>query len=213
MRPLGPWLEPITQDRASSFRFKAPWIATLDLLSKETELLGAQLVVLQIDVREGDVRRDGMLRANAKVDFPGVRVSFDSVHGPLTYATDAYEQVYSGAPPGWQANIRAIALALGALRAVDRYGVTSRGEQYTGWRAIEAGPAAGQSFGSAEEAAHWLAEEAGHPTGGVRMLADPGYRREILRSVVMKHHPDRGGARADWDRYEAARQLVEESSR
>lgn len=40
----------------------------------------------------------------------------------------------------WQINLRAIALGLEALRKLDRYGITSRGEQYTGWRAIEATP-------------------------------------------------------------------------
>lgn len=208
IRPLGPWLEPVTKDRRSAYRFSAPWLSTLQLLGRETELLGAPLVVLQVDVTEGDIRRDGMLRANAKVDFPGVRVAFDSVHGPLTYATDTYGS--------WQANIRAVALALEALRAVDRYGVTSRGEQYTGWRAIEAAPTS--TFATADEAARWLAEQAGAPNGadgvGVqRILTDPEWRRKVLHAVVMKHHPDRGGDRADWDRYEVARQLVEAGAR
>jgi hypothetical protein len=35
-----------------------------------------------------------------------------------------------------EANVRAIALALEALRKVDRYGVTKRGEQYAGWKAL-----------------------------------------------------------------------------
>lgn len=205
MRPLGPWTDPVTMDRRSAARFTAPWISTLQLLGRETELLGAPLVVLQVDVREGDIRRDGMLRANSKVDFPGVRVAFDSVHGPLTYATDAYTS--------WQANIRAIALGLEALRAVDRYGVSSRGEQYRGWLALEAGPAS--SFETTEEAARWLAEQAGapDPTSAQRVLTDPDWRRKVLHAVVMQHHPDRGGDRADWDRYEAARQLVEAGAR
>lgn len=139
IRPLGTWTDPVTKNRASSSRFRASWQSTLDLLARETEMLGAPLVVMQIDVTEGDLRRDGMLRAGAKVNFPGVRVSFDSKHGPLTYATDAYDRQYSGDMPGWQANVRALALALEALRAVDRYGVTKRGEQYCGWLAIEAG--------------------------------------------------------------------------
>lgn len=138
IRPLGEWLGPITDSRHSSGRFKAAWSSTLDLLGRETEMLGATLVVIQVDVTDGELRRDGMLRANAKVGFPGVRVSFDSRYGPLTYATDAYEQRYHADPAGWQANVRAIALALEALRAVDRYGVTSSGEQYVGWQAIGA---------------------------------------------------------------------------
>ncbi len=90
--------------------------------------------MLQIDIREQALRLDGGLRANARpVDFPGVRISFESKHGPLTYATDTHEF--------WQHNVRGIALGLQALRAVDRYGVTKRGEQYTGWKALPAGQA------------------------------------------------------------------------
>ncbi len=62
-----------------------------------------------------------------------------SLHGPLRYATDAHERQYAGlGMEGWQADVGAIALALTALRAVDRYGVSRRGEQYTGWRALPA---------------------------------------------------------------------------
>jgi hypothetical protein len=39
----------------------------------------------------------------------------------------------------WQHNVYAIAKSLEALRLVDRYGVTRRGEQYTGWKALPAG--------------------------------------------------------------------------
>jgi hypothetical protein len=42
----------------------------------------------------------------------------------------------------WQDNLRAIALGLEALRKVDRYGITKNSEQYTGWKQLEAGPAA-----------------------------------------------------------------------
>ncbi len=132
IQPIGNWTDPVTKGRASQYRFRATWTDTLDLLIGEAEQLGATLVVLQVDCAPGDIRRDGMLYAKARVGFPGVRVSFDSRHGPLTYATDAYET--------WQANVRALALALQALRAVDRYGVTRRGQQYTGWLAIEARP-------------------------------------------------------------------------
>jgi hypothetical protein len=53
----------------------------------------------------------------------------------LVYATDAC--VY------WQHNVRSIALGLEALRAVDRYGITRKGEQYAGFRAaLSAGSAA-----------------------------------------------------------------------
>ncbi len=187
IRPLGTWTDKVTEDRASSARFRATWPSTLDLLQRETAALGADLVVLQIDVTDGDLRRDGMLRANARVNFPGVRVSFESRFGPLTYATDAYEQRYSNDPPAWQANVRALALALEALRAVDRYGVTKRGEQYRGWLAIAADPAE-----MTREAAQTLLDS----YGGVR-------------EAVKATHPDRpGGNRDAFEQVQEARRVL-----
>jgi len=126
IRPLGPWLEAVTQDRPRD-RFRAAWSDTLDLIGRETAHLDAKLVVIQIDVSEGDLRLDGMLRANAKVGLPGVRVSFESRHGSLTYATDAYAH--------WQANVRAVALTLQGLRKVDEFGLR-RAAQYEGFNAL-----------------------------------------------------------------------------
>ncbi|HET8643243.1 MAG TPA: hypothetical protein VFM37_15000 [Pseudonocardiaceae bacterium] len=193
--PLGAWLGPETAERVPARRFSAPWPSTLDLLGRETYLLGATLVVLQLDVRDGDVRRDGMLRVGARVGHPGVRVSFDSGHGPLTYSSDAYD--------GWQANVRAVALALQALRAVDRYGVSRSGEQYRGWRAIE-GPA-GQM--SVDTAARLLAD-AGDVTPA-QVLADADTRARAYRRAARTHHPDAGGDPATFLRLTAAKELLD----
>lgn len=209
LRPLQGWPYPKTERRRSA-QFRSTWRQTQTLLRTEVEYLGGQLVVVEFDVVGGETafRVDGSLRANAKeTGFPGVRVSFTSRHGPLTYATDKYECPYSGQPPSWQANVRAIALSLEALRAVDRHGVTRRGEQYRGWHAVEAAP--GSSFLTADAAARWLAQQAGGPPEGGRILADAEWRRKVLRTVAMRVHPDHGGARADWDRYDEARRLVE----
>lgn len=206
IRPLGPWLEPITSDRWGSHRFKADWSSTLDLLQRETLMLGAYQVVLQVDVTEGELRRDGMLRANAKVGFPGVRVSFDSMHGPLTYATDAYEQQINSSLPSWQANIRAIALALEALRAVDRYGVSRRGQQYTGWTALDSKPAEMTREQAAEFIAHWAADDRFAAAG---ILVDPVVRDAALKAAARRAHPDRSGGDHDtMSRLTAARERL-----
>ena len=152
IRPLVAWTDPETPVRRSSSRFKASWADTLEFLSAEISKVGGkEPVVLQVNVTEGDIRLDGMLRANAKVGHPGVVVSFDSDFGPLRYATDAYEKDWSHGMPSWQANIRAIALTLEALRAIDRWGVSKRGEQYTGWKALPSGGSV--TFPSADRAA------------------------------------------------------------
>lgn len=202
IRPLGHWTDPVTHDRRPSLIFRASWQDTIDLLTYEARRLGAEMLVLQVDANETDIRRDGMLRARARVDFPGVAVSFESDHGPLRYATDAYEQRYSGDMPGWQANVRAIALALQALRAVDRYGVTKRGEQYVGWRQLPAGAAS--RFESADDALRWVQKQARihAPT------ADFATPSGLYRFLAKRLHPDVAGDRADWDRLDQARQLL-----
>jgi hypothetical protein len=199
IRPLGPWTEPVTKERRSSARFRADWASTLKFLAYETELLGADLVVVQVDADEDDIRRDGMLRARARVGFPGVRVSFTSRHGPLMYATDTYESCYSDGPPGWQANVRAIALALEALRAVDRYGVSKRGEQYTGWRAITAGGSPDPTM-TPQEAAYLIAHTAALSGGRWTVhdvFTDPTARGDAYRLAARANHPDAAGGTAE----------------
>lgn len=204
IEPLGPWTRPETDPRASSGRFRASWDDTLALLLREIDhLQPTDAIAVRVDIEAGDVRRDGMLRARARVGFPGVIVSFTSdIHGPLTYATDAYEQRWHGDLPGWQANLRAIALSLEALRAVDRYGVTSSGEQYVGWRAIAPAGSPG-SFASADEALRWVAAQAdGHDDASIESP------RSAYRAAARRLHPDRGGDPADWARLNEAHQLL-----
>jgi len=210
IRPLGLWTRPVTAARRSSGVFQADWDATLTLLRDEIEHLdGEYPIMIQADIKEADLRVDGMLKTRAQVGpFPGVIVSFGSRFGSLQYASDAYEQRYSGQVPGWQANVRAVALALEALRAVDRYGVSKRGEQYTGWKALEAPRA---EFASADEAARWMRAYA---TGQLDLtLGDQVQTRDLYRLMAKLMHPDRGAPRAEWDRLNNARQLLTTAGR
>lgn len=196
-RPLQ-WAGPITpaEQRRSRWAFRAGWSDTLRLLEDELWRLDADRVVVEADFRERDLRRDGMPRADARQpEFPGVRIAFDSKHGPLVYATDAYEF--------WQHNVRAVALSLEALRAVDRYGVTKRAEQYTGWRAIGVGPATPMDTGPMTEAQarDLLLALVGVPNGDNSDLA-------LYRRAVKIAHPDQGGSRAVWDQVQEARKAL-----
>jgi hypothetical protein len=200
VRPLELWTDPETSPRRGSQIFKASWRDTLELLGDEVGKLGGDLVVMQLDVREGDIRQDGMLRANAKVGHPGVAISFESSFGPLRYATDAHERQSGYAKlDGWQANVRAIALSLTALRAVDRYGVSRRGEQYTGWKALPVGGRV--TFPSADEALRWMAAQDDAD-------ALPANAGTIYGNLARRFHPDAGGDPDDWDRLSAARLLL-----
>jgi hypothetical protein len=199
-RPLE-WTGPVTPAASrKQATFRATYPATLELLFSEAEKLGARELILQVDVFERDIRTDGLPRSNARFgESPAVIVSFESRHGPLRYATDAFTQ--------WQDNLRAIALSLEALRAVDRYGVSRRGEQYAGWRALEAGN--GQAFASADAAERWMR---GQLTAriGAHSVREP---RELYRGLAKLMHPDAGGDPADWDRLDAARQLLTTAGR
>lgn len=211
-RPLG-WTGPSTpaDQRSSRWTFKASWQSTLDLLERELGYLDAADLVIEADFMERDIRLDGMPRGNARQPVhPGVRIAFDSKHGPLIYATDSCAF--------WQHNVRSIALGLEALRAVDRYGVTKRGEQYTGWKQLGSGIAvpAGQTvFPSPEAAARWLMETyraaGGQEYGPVAwplLITVQDVRRTVYRKVARTHHPDSGGTREQWNRLDTAIRLL-----
>lgn len=54
----------------------------------------------------------------------------------ISAAADKSRQIYgTDCCVFWEHNVRSIALGLQALRAVDRYGISRRGEQYAGFRA------------------------------------------------------------------------------
>lgn len=187
-RPLGLWTEGDTEARRGRSVFKATWPDTLRLLQYELGYLEAETVVLQADFRESDLRVDGTIRANARQPHhPGVRVAFGSCHGPLTYATDSCAF--------WQHNVRSIALGLAALRAVDRYGVTRRGEQYTGWAQLGPGAATPMNGAMSRDEAFALVVRL-HPaalstTDVADLAADPDLLRRVFRLARAQVHPDR----------------------
>jgi hypothetical protein len=156
------------------------------MLARELRALNARDVVLQIAMDERDLRLDGLPRANAHASHPGVVLAFESRHGPLKFAVDTFRS--------WEDNLRAIALGMEALRKVDRYGVTKRGEQYTGWKALPAGDPVHdntEGLATAEEALVF-----------VFSLVDDLYdyddvegafRQEAVRLAIRRTHPDQGG--------------------
>lgn len=181
-RPLT-WAGPSTPPdlRRSRYQFKAPYSDTLARLDHELVALGASEAVVEADFRVQDIRLDGLPRANARTPLhPGVRVAFESRHGPLIYATDAYEL--------WQHNLRAITLGLEALRAVDRYGITRSGEQYRGWTAIESAPTM-----TRDDAADRLLNLAGWARHDAPML--PTTIDKAYRAAARRCHPDTGGSK------------------
>lgn len=180
-RPIQ-WTGPSTpaDQRRSRGTFRASWDNTLTLLDYELVCLAASDVVIEADLTAADIRMDGMPRLNARQpQFPGVRLAFASKFGPLIYATDVHQF--------WQHNVRAIALGLEALRAVDRYGVTKRGEQYTGWAALPAAPPPDPR----RDAAVTLVSMGGGDVD--RVMTDSEYRAVVYRRAARAAHPDHFG--------------------
>jgi hypothetical protein len=181
--------------------FRGPWGSTLALATYELNCLGARQAVLEVQLAAGesDLRLDGGIRANARMLTPRVRVSFESRYGPLSYATGRFSD--------WQSNVRAVVLSLEALRKVDRYGVSRRGEQYTGWRAIEAGPAGAMTV---EQAAKLLAGEAGLNQVPEELVEQPSYVKAAYRATARRLHPDVGGTDpALWQQIREAKAVLD----
>ena len=199
-RPLTVWPGEATPaaERTRS-RFEAGYADTLDLLKRELGYLDARDVVLQVDVDEYHVRRDGYLRSGAKPRSPGVVLAFGSKYGPQEYATDVFTE--------WEANLRAIALGLSDLRRIDRYGIAKRGEQYRGWTALPPGEG-GSAVRTREEAARIILDAANWT--GKDPWGDPAATKTAIRRALKNSHPElRGGSSVDFDRVVAARTFFE----
>src|SRR5690606_33491544 len=146
-----------------------------------------------------------MPRANARQPLdPGLRLAFDSLHGPLLYQCDSVD--------GWQANVRSIALGLEALRAVDRYGITRHAEQYTGWRQIGAGPSIVPDAPLSRQKAAEIVLRAARVTTNDRTVAHDvdallSGRLDVVtitRRAQRAAHPDMGGSAEEFDRIQRA---------
>jgi hypothetical protein len=172
-RPLEHWDRRGAAPRPHS-PFKAGYQSTINLLGAEATRLGAKRVIVELALREPDLRLDGQPYVGTRTDHPGVTVALHSRHGSLKYTVDKFAT--------WQENLRAIALGLEALRKVDRYGMTSRGEQYTGWKALPSGDDALRDRGA-------------------ELIRRHGGLREALKAT----HPDHGGDQADFEAVQAAR--------
>lgn len=190
-RPIGVWPGTPTK-RPSRSRFRAPYPTTLKILDCELRHLGAKNVVLQIALTSSQIRLDGRPYANVRPTHAGIILSFDSKHGPLSYPCDSFDR--------WDDNLRAIALGLEHLRAVDRYGVTRRGEQYRGWSQLPYTP---DSMTVSEAVEVFRKYRNGKLTR--ETLGD------VYRAAVLDTHPDRGGKPEDFQRVQRAKEVLEKA--
>lgn len=210
VRPLTTWPGELTP---AYKRQRAPFSATLGKtlkdLDREIRYLRCSHAVMEVAIPPEDFRLDGTPRAQARASHPGVVVSLPKTSvGPLRYATDTFTT--------WQDNLRAIALGMDALRRVDRYGITRRGEQYAGFKALPGGTGAPSEGGmTREEAAQLLAAAASWGALTYRaadVLRDADTRREAYRMAARKAHPDAGGDRTFWDSVDQANRILTETA-
>lgn len=192
-----------SRDREQS-RFRAPYNDTLDLLDRELFQLSARNVVIQAYLETREIRNDGWPYSKAQPSQPGVILSFEK----LNEDTGRYEEVSFPCDRfnQWEDNLRAIALALEALRKVDRYGITQHGEQYKGWTRLP--PPSNGSHAepemTREDAIDFIAKYA-----GVRSSSVAQEWQQWYRIAARKLHPDSGGSHEDFVRLQKARDILE----
>lgn len=177
-RPLHQWTGLRTKDRKQA-QFKATWLQTLDLLEYELNKLQAHHVVIQIEDPETHkrMRNDGSITLPDKFwrEKPGVILNFESPKGNISMPCDRY--------PWWRDNLRAIALSLEALRAVDRYGVTKGNEQYIGWAQLPAASDKMDKRAAAEFLRSLLGVQLDQTTSKASIA-------EVCKRARIEYHPD-----------------------
>lgn len=213
--PIVEWPGEQTTHRGRS-QFRADFTDTLRLLRDELEKLDVDpsRTMVQMAVNRSDIRVDGTLRANARrASHPGVILTFETEHGPVIMPCDTYESERD--------NLRAIALSLKALRSVNRYGVTKKGEQYRGFGALP--PAGGSSAKmTARTAAEIMLDVVRNGIGSYAfdhvdadaMLADHHVVITAYRVAARFTHPDKHGG--DGERFRivnAAKTVLDEHHR
>jgi len=211
-----------TWQRPADARVRSPfdtsWATTLDDLERELNHLRAHDLIIEVDVQEYQIRNDGGIKGNAAAASPAVVVAFDTPrHGAMLYRSDRYTSNWKSRLSDWQHNVRAVALTLAALRAVDRYGATETGQQYTGFKAL---PPAGIALGagmSKEQAAAFVAEHADphHTIDRDRLIhaliTGTWVGESPYRAAAKALHPDTGGDVALFQKLQDAQRILEAS--
>ena len=170
--PIEQWPgEPTPSYKQRDGTFRATYGATLDLLETELRHLRAKNILIQAYFTLDQIRNDGWPKASARPTGDGVIVTFETPKGPLSFPCDRFKT--------YDDNLRAIALSLQALRAVDRYGVTRRAEQYQGWAKLPPAPAKM----SRSDAVVFLALHSGMPDPATDV-------QRAYRAAAAKLHPD-----------------------
>jgi len=175
-KPIEQWPTKPTAFRERS-RFDSTYTQTMELLRGELSKLNARDIFIHLWLGFGQIKLDGTPYADARPTQPGVILSFTGKHGAVQIPCDTFDK--------WQDNLRAIALSLEALRKVDRYGCSKKGEQYRGWTAL---PPASSDILTPQDAANFIAQYCIYPPHAIVKELDAAYKE-----AARKCHPDTGG--------------------
>jgi hypothetical protein len=205
LRPVDLWPGKLraSYDREAS-PYTAPLKDTLRVLKYELQELGATSIVLQIAIRERDIRLDGLPRADARAEHPGVILSFETKAGPRRRAFDRFMK--------WEHNLRALASNLQHLRHANLYGVEEDAVQYAGWKALPAPQTLPAEIGAARDLLDLAGEYGPSSQLYQGLIDDPEARRDAWKRAVKRHHPDAGGDPEKFHRAQAAYDLLEKSA-
>ena len=179
--------------------FKTQWARTIRLLERELRHLGARKVEMALDIRMGDLRQDGMLRADARPK-PAVIVSF--------LDRDGQRQAYPCDTFGWwQDNLYAIAVVLEDLRRAERYGVQPALLR-AGFKQL---PAAGKSTPTMDvQTASVILSNYAPSLTPDELRRDRSAVTNAVRAARARTHPDvNGGDASSWENVETARKVLE----
>lgn len=213
-RPLDRWPREFTPDETyyggrRVRPFKTSFDKTRRLLTAELRHLETSAAIVQVAVAEPEISvTTGWPNADVKPEHPGVIVAADTKHGALKWLCDACAK--------WTDNVHAIVLTLERLRLADLYGVTGKGEQYSGWKMLP-GPITAGAGGapvptmSIDAAAVFVAGAAGlNVTAHQVLLSRPAWDK-VYRVAAQLLHPDMTGGKPsdDWRRLQDAKQLLD----
>lgn len=189
-----PWQNPVPAKNAKKAAYTARWISIVQMLQHELNMIGAKEVIIEMDIDLDDIRNDGWIRSSATPRSPGVRLFFQSKHGPLTYETGAWKH--------WEHNVYAIARTLAAQRAIARDGCVKGDQAYRGWKALPGGePVAAAEWADHKAAMAFLMQVAG--------ISVPGTLEMVYRQAAKYAHPDVGGSEELMKKVNRAKEYLE----
>lgn len=172
-------------------RFQTSFASARDAALREIKLLGGSAVIFSSNIPR---RQDGLPYSDAKPKNgdPGIAAYFTRKEKQLCFACDCWLMVDD--------NMHAIALTIGALRGIARWGTGDMME--AAFRGFTALPAPGQTSGIS-----WW------QVLGVPINSTPDQVKEAYRILVAKHHPDKGGDIEMFHRLREAYQLFENTTK